>query len=186
MNKLKPIQDKYGVAGMYVVLQLQILAANNKDNRVQLSKERTSKWAIEWQPTLKTEYPLPAEHLIRNVVKDLCAFGIAERIEVKLAHFLKFSTHLIADKKKVKISHSVKVVKDNSKAKPKTIEDVRLYMVERGIGERRSVKESEDFWDYWSERGWRRKTGEIKDWKATVRRWLKSEYREANSGGSFL
>lgn len=171
---------------MYVVLQLQILAANNKLNRVQLSKERTTKWAEEWQPTLKTDYPLPAEQLIRAIVRELCELGLAERIEVKLAHFLQFTDQLIKRSDKVKISHSKTATKVNDKARPKSVEDVRLYMIERGVGERRSVKEAEDFWDYWAERGWRRKTGEIKDWKATVRRWLKSEYRQANSGGSYL
>ena len=37
-----------------------------------------------------------------------------------------------------------------------------------------SHDEAESFYDYWESAGWSRKSGKIKDWRATVRTWLKN------------
>lgn len=52
-----------------------------------------------------------------------------------------------------------------------TIEEIYLYMKER---DHDSHDEAESFYDYWESAGWSRKSGKIKDWRATVRTWLRN------------
>ena len=55
--------------------------------------------------------------------------------------------------------------------KPPTIEEVRMYILERG-----SDVLAERFFDYYSERDWTTAKGEpMKDWRAAVRYWEKTE-----------
>ena len=52
-----------------------------------------------------------------------------------------------------------------------TIEEIYSYMQERDYDSR---DEAENFYDYWESVGWSRRNGKIKDWRATVRTWLKN------------
>lgn len=51
------------------------------------------------------------------------------------------------------------------------VEEIRSYCLER-----KNNINAENFFDYYEARGWKLKTGIIKDWKACVRTWEKNNY----------
>lgn len=53
---------------------------------------------------------------------------------------------------------------------PPTLQEVEEYAKEKGYD-----LDCEYFWDYWESIGWKRNGTTIKDWKATLRNWVKRE-----------
>ena len=51
-----------------------------------------------------------------------------------------------------------------------TVEEVKAYCTERG-----NRVDSQDFWDFYESKGWKVGNTPMKDWRACVRRWEKSE-----------
>lgn len=64
-----------------------------------------------------------------------------------------------------------KQTKSKITANKPTIEEIKLYCEER-----KNNISAESFFDYYETRGWKLKTGSIKDWKACVRTWEKNNY----------
>ena len=64
-----------------------------------------------------------------------------------------------------------KQTKSKITANKPTIEEIKLY-----CDERKNNISAESFFDYYETRGWKLKTGSIKDWKACVRTWEKNNY----------
>lgn len=62
----------------------------------------------------------------------------------------------------------------SNKAQPFDVEEVIDYFLELED----TPEEAANFYDYWTSAGWRRKSGPIKDWKATARTWVRSPYRK--------
>ena len=60
-----------------------------------------------------------------------------------------------------------------TKAVPPSVEEVEAYCNERGNG-----INAQYFCDYYAARDWRLKSGPMKDWKAAVRTWERSEITE--------
>lgn len=164
MKAAKKIHDQFGIPGDYVLLKLQVEAACRKDLRVPISKN-IGKYAKEWHVH---------EQFIRSVIKLCRDNGILTLILVKSDTFIEFSADYIIRTENVKIKHSLKPREASvDKAKPADSNEVFLYMKEIGVPEMKAREDSYEFWDYWTERGWKRKSGEIKDWKATARRWVR-------------
>ena len=59
--------------------------------------------------------------------------------------------------------------------KPPSPEDVGSYFVEMGG----SKLDAQNFYDYWSDMGWRRKAGPMRDWRGSARTW----HRRSDRGG---
>lgn len=57
-----------------------------------------------------------------------------------------------------------------------TISDIKQYCIERN-----NNVNAEQFFDYYESNGWRVGKNSMKDWKAAVRTWERSEYRKPNS-----
>lgn len=57
-----------------------------------------------------------------------------------------------------------------------TISDIEQYCIERN-----NNVNAEHFFDYYESNGWRVGKNSMKDWKAAVRTWERSEYRKPNS-----
>lgn len=64
-----------------------------------------------------------------------------------------------------------KQTKSKTTANKPTIDEIKLYCEER-----KNNINAENFFDYYETRGWKLKTGIIKDWKACVRTWEKNNY----------
>ena len=56
-----------------------------------------------------------------------------------------------------------------------TVEEVKQYCIERN-----NCVNAEQFFDYYESNGWRVGKNSMKDWKAAVRTWERSEYRKHN------
>ena len=56
------------------------------------------------------------------------------------------------------------------------VEDVKQYCIERN-----NNVNAEQFYDYYESNGWKVGKNSMKDWKAAVRTWERSEYRKPNS-----
>ncbi|WP_059361911.1 phage replisome organizer N-terminal domain-containing protein [Veillonella tobetsuensis] len=56
-----------------------------------------------------------------------------------------------------------------------TVEEVRQYCIERN-----NCVNAEQFYDYYESNGWKVGKNSMKDWKAAVRTWERSEYRKPN------
>src|ERR1035437_6695753 len=65
----------------------------------------------------------------------------------------------------------------NSKAKPRSIEEVTAYCEERNKG-----INAEAFWDFYESKGWKVGNQAMKDWKAAVRTWEKRLGAEEKHG----
>lgn len=57
-----------------------------------------------------------------------------------------------------------------------TVEEVKQYCIERN-----NCVNAEQFYDYYESNGWKVGKNSMKDWKAAVRTWERSEYRKTNS-----
>lgn len=57
-----------------------------------------------------------------------------------------------------------------------TLEDIKQYCMERN-----NNVNAEQFFDYYESNGWKVGKNSMKDWKAAVRTWERSEYRKPNS-----
>lgn len=57
-----------------------------------------------------------------------------------------------------------------------TLSEIEQYCIERN-----NNVNAEQFFDYYESNGWRVGKNSMKDWKAAVRTWERSEYRKANS-----
>ena len=69
-------------------------------------------------------------------------------------------------------------VKGMARFTPPTKEDVYLYMVEKGMNNK---QEAEKFFDYYSSKGWLVGKAKMKDWKASVRNWIKNNFSTNNN-----
>ena len=65
---------------------------------------------------------------------------------------------------------------------PPTVGEVLAYMAERGAD---SKEEANKFFDYWESVGWTRGRTKMKDWKASVRTWLRNadQFKPAGNNG---
>jgi biotin operon repressor len=59
--------------------------------------------------------------------------------------------------------------------RPRDLDEVRDYFDQIG------GTDPEQFFDYWTSAGWRRKSGPIRDWRATARTWTRSPYRRGST-----
>lgn len=73
-------------------------------------------------------------------------------------------------KEKEKEKEKVKVKDNNKIFKPPTVDDVRAYCTERG-----NNVDSQSFVDFYESKGWMIGKNKMKDWKAAVRTWERSE-----------
>ena len=62
----------------------------------------------------------------------------------------------------------------NSGQKPNSIEDCKNYFFELGSND------FENFWDYWSSIGWKRRSGKIVCWKSTARNWVRKNKNDTH------
>ena len=70
--------------------------------------------------------------------------------------------------------------KGTARFAPPTNEEVLSYMVEKGANNK---QEAEKFCDYYSSKGWLVGKAKMKDWKASVRNWLKNSFSNGGPGG---
>ena len=62
---------------------------------------------------------------------------------------------------------SIGVQIEPTRFKKPTVEEVSQYVKEANL----RYTSANAFWDYWESMGWRRKSGTMKDWKASCRQW---------------
>lgn len=65
--------------------------------------------------------------------------------------------------------------KKENKARPRDVEEVAEYCKQRGNG-----VDPYKFYDYYESCGWKTRAGVVKDWRARVRTWERSEYNNNN------
>ena len=83
-------------------------------------------------------------------------------------------------KKEIKIEKEI----DSSAStttKRKRFEKPTLSEIEQYCIERKNNINAEQFFDYYESNGWKVGKNSMKDWKAAVRTWERSEYRKPNS-----
>ena len=84
-------------------------------------------------------------------------------------------------KEKEKEKEKVKVKDNNKIFKPPTVDDVRAYCTERGNG-----VNPQSFVDFYESKGWMIGKNKMKDWKAAVRTWERSETKTRQEGTAKL
>lgn len=84
-------------------------------------------------------------------------------------------------KEKEKEKEKVKVKDNNKIFKPPTVDDVRAYCTERGNG-----VNPQPFVDFYESKGWMIGKNKMKDWKAAVRTWERSETKTRQEGTAKL
>ena len=79
----------------------------------------------------------------------------------------------------------IEIEKDSSAksttTKRKRFEKPTLSQIEQYCIERNNTVNAEQFFDYYESNGWKVGKNSMKDWKAAVRTWERSEYRKPNS-----
>lgn len=169
MKATKDLHKRFGVAGSYVLMKLQVEAASKKSGRVPIGS-KIAQYAKEWNPTHLSTLKLTDEALIRKVVQFGRDNGILTLVQAKSGTFLEFTTDYMPKRENYQIKHSLKARERGAdKAKPKDVDEVFAYFRELEVED--AMEEATLFFDYWQEKGWRRKGGLIRDWKATARRW---------------
>ena len=84
-------------------------------------------------------------------------------------------------KEKEKEKEKVKVKDNNKIFKPPTVDDVRAYCTERG-----NSVDPQSFVDFYESKGWMIGKNKMKDWKAAVRTWERSETKTRQEGTAKL
>nr|DAI50961.1 MAG TPA: DnaD like replication protein [Caudoviricetes sp.] len=78
---------------------------------------------------------------------------------------------------KIEIDSSAKSTTTKRKRFEKpTLSEIKAYCIERG-----NKVDAQHFYDYYESNGWKVGKNSMKDWKAAVRTWERSEYRKPNS-----
>lgn len=99
-------------------------------------------------------------------VKQLCNGEIEKELEIELEI-----------EKEIEIDSSAKSTTTKRKRFEKpTLSEIKQYCIERN-----NNVNAEHFFDYYESNGWKVGKNSMKDWKAAVRTWERSEYRKPNS-----
>ena len=102
-----------------------------------------------------------------------CNAGVTEcNTEIEKERELEIDTEIETEKSEKKRS------KTASRFTPPTLDDVRNYCIERNNG-----VDPERFVDYYTSNGWKVGKNAMKDWKAAVRTWEKTESQKTHSAG---
>lgn len=67
------------------------------------------------------------------------------------------------------------LIEPEKRFKKPTVDQIEQVMFSSGLTPMESMREARQFWDYWESMGWRRKSGPMKDWQASVRTWLRNK-----------
>ena len=88
-------------------------------------------------------------------------------------------------RQEIAIEKDIEIEKDSSAksttTKRKRFEKPTLSQIEQYCIERNNTVNAEQFFDYYESNGWKVGKNSMKDWKAAVRTWERSEYRKPNS-----
>ena len=91
----------------------------------------------------------------------------------------------IEKEKELELEKDIEIEKDSSAksttTKRKRFEKPTLSQIEQYCIERNNTVNAEQFFDYYESNGWKVGKNSMKDWKAAVRTWERSEYRKPNS-----
>ena len=179
MSKIDSIVDRYGFIGLYVLQSLEIRVSQSKSLRLEVDRIKIKQFVLD----IKLNKPIKgivsiskelAEQYVIDIISFAVSVGYVVIIKTKNKKYISFPHIKSTSEFKVLTSTRTKKEVDN---KPKGIQELIEYIDSiRGDSLFSTTSVATDFYDYWEERGWRRKSGVIKDWKATVRRWLKSYY----------
>lgn len=178
MSKIDSIVDRYGFIGLYVLQSLEIRVSQSKSLRLEVDRIKIKQFVLD----IKLNKPIKgivsiskelAEQYVIDIISFAVSVGYVVIIKTKNKKYISFPHIKSTSEFKVLTSTRTKKEVDN---KPKGIQELIEYIDSiRGDSLFSTTSVATDFYDYWEERGWRRKSGVIKDWKATVRRWLKSD-----------
>ena len=83
--------------------------------------------------------------------------------------------------KEIKIEKEIDTKANKSPNKAKRFVKPTLSEIEQYCIERNNNVNAEQFFDYYESNGWKVGKNSMKDWKAAVRTWERSEYRKPNS-----
>lgn len=83
--------------------------------------------------------------------------------------------------KDIKIEKEIHSSAKSTTTKRKRFEKPTLSEIEQYCIERNNNVNAEQFYDYYESNGWKVGKNSMKDWKAAVRTWERSEYRKPNS-----
>lgn len=179
MSKIDSIVDRYGFIGLYVLQSLEIRVSQSKSLRLEVDRIKIKQFVLD----IKLNKPIKgivsiskelAEQYVIDIISFAVSVGYVVIIKTKNKKYISFPHIKSTSEFKVLTSTRTKKEVDN---KPKGIQELIEYIDSiRGDSLFSTTSVATGFYDYWEERGWRRKSGVIKDWKATVRRWLKSDY----------
>lgn len=179
MSKIDSIVDRYGFIGLYVLQSLEIRVSQSKSLRLEVDRIKIKQFVLD----IKLNKPIKgivsiskelAEQYVIDIISFAVSVGYVVIIKTKNKKYISFPHIKSTSEFKVLTSTRTKKEVDN---KPKGIQELIEYIDSiRGDSLFSTTSVATDFYDYWEERGWRRKSGVIKDWKTTVRRWLKSDY----------
>ena len=179
MSKIDSIVDRYGFIGLYVLQSLEIRVSQSKSLRLEVDRIKIKQFVLD----IKLNKPIKgivsiskelAEQYVIDIISFAVSVGYVVIIKTKNKKYISFPHIKSTSEFKVLASTRTKKEVDN---KPKGIQELIEYIDSiRGDSLFSTTSVATDFYDYWEERGWRRKSGVIKDWKATVRRWLKRDY----------
>jgi len=115
--------------------------------------------------------------LTSNGVKKRAVSVLEKRERMRVAYEQKISAAETTHIKESKVKES-KVKESNilGKFTPPTIEEVKTY-----CNERRNQVSPETFIDFYSSKGWMIGKNKMKDWKAAVRTWERSNKEESSN-----
>jgi len=98
-----------------------------------------------------------------------------------LEEILEKSTPEIELEKEIKIEKEIDSSAKSTTTKRKRFEKPTLSEIKQYCIERKNNVNAEQFYDYYESNGWKVGKNSMKDWKAAVRTWERSEYRKPNS-----
>lgn len=107
------------------------------------------------------------EQLERNNVTPMLQSGYGE-IEIEL-------------EKDIEIEKEIHSSAKSTTTKRKRFEKPSISEIEQYCMERNNNIDASQFYDYYESNGWKVGKNSMKDWKAAVRTWERSEYRKSNS-----
>lgn len=187
---LSPIIRDYGYVGLYILQSLEFRVAKNASLRFEMSANKLNTFINEiglYKRGLKLSSAFKGnednvERCVRTVISQARDLGYLVITQSKNKVYISFPHIKCRYENKVILSVKKNADKVTRVFKPNDISEVEVYFAEINKSGYNVESVSRDFYDYWEERGWKRKSGLIRDWKATARRWVRSDYLSQNNG----
>lgn len=160
-NKVESLVHDYGLFKNDGVNMWSDSVLKRLDKRKDISDKRKQAAIARWKQSLENQAIQPQSANNKQITTDSNVMQMQNTSNANAGH----------KEKEIKgnIKENIKE-KSVTRFSPPTIEEIKAYILEKGY-----TIDAERFFDFYESKGWFVGKNKMKDWKAAIRNWAKSE-----------